>query len=134
MALVLTTQANPGTAGWVEGGTVDQTTDPGGPSGSPGAIPVTESGAVALVSVGAAEERTVAAPTFAGQELLLYFETDGGDIAVTFAAAVNLAGDTIATFTAVGESLYCKAFINTTAGGLQWRVFFPALDAVPALT
>jgi len=129
MALVLTTQADPGDANWVEGGTVDQTTDPG----DAGAIPITESGAVALVTAGA-ETRTVAAPTFAGQELLLYFETDGGDCVVTFSAAVNLAGDTIATFAAVGESLYCKAFINTTAGGLQWRVFFPALDAVPALT
>jgi hypothetical protein len=130
MALVLTTQADPGAATWTEGGAVDQITDPGGVTI---AIPVTESGAVALVTAGA-ETRTVAAPTFAGQELLLHAETLVGNCAVTFPVAVNAAGDVTATFSVAGQSLFCKAFISTTAGGLAWRVFFPSLDAVPALT
>lgn len=133
MALVLTTQADPGSATWTESGTVDQQADPGDGA----AIAVTESTAVALVT-GGAETRTVADPAFAGQELLLYFAVDGGNCVVTFASPINLAGDTIATFANAGESLFCKAFISDAAGSLVWRVYASGVgavaDATPALT
>ena len=133
MPLTLQTSANPGSASWDQAGTIDQVADPG----NGGAIPVTASAAIPLVTAGA-ETRTVADPTFPGQELLLFFETDGGNCVVTFASAVNLAGDTIATFANAGEALFCKAFVSTTAGGLIWRVYASGVgavaDATPALT
>jgi len=119
MALVLTTQANPGTADWVEGGTVDQITDPG----DAGAIPVTESGSVALDTgpgVGA-QTRTVAAPTFAGQTLAFFFQTDVGDCVITFGTALNVTGNTIATFANVRETLIVMGIYSTSVGALVWR-------------
>lgn len=116
MALVLTTQANPGTADWVEGGTIDQITDPG----DAGAIPVTESGSVAL-STGGAETRTVGAPTFAGQTLAFFMQVDGGDCAITFGTALNVTGNTVATFANVRETLIVMAVVSTAAGALVWR-------------
>ena len=61
--------------GVVTGGTTPATiADPG----ASGAIPVTATGRVAIVTAGA-ETRTLAAPTIVGQRLLLYMKTDGGD-------------------------------------------------------
>lgn len=118
MALVLTTQTDPGSATWTEGGAVDQITDPGSVTQ---AIPVTESGSVALVSAGA-EDRTVAAPTFAGQTLSIFCETFVGNITVTFATQINVATNTIATFTAASQSIIVMAVVSTAAGALVWRV------------
>jgi hypothetical protein len=117
MALVLTTQSDPGTATWTEGGTIDQQADPG----DGGAIAVTESSSVALVTAGA-ETRTVGNPSFAGQTLALFFETDGGDCVVTFASGINVAANTVATFANATESLIVQAVVSTTAGGLAWRI------------
>jgi hypothetical protein len=52
--------------------------------GNAGAIPVTNGGHVAIVTAGA-ETRTLAAPSAAGQELLVYMKTDGGDCVITVA-------------------------------------------------
>lgn len=130
MPLVLSTATDPGDADWDPAGTVDVVSAPT----ADGPIPVDASASVLIVTGAGDLNLTVAAPSFAGQELLLFMQTDGGGNAiVTFAAAVNVANDTIATFANVNESLYCKAFA-TSAAGLQWRAFAPALDAVPALT
>lgn len=87
--------------------------------GNAGAIPVLDSGSVSLVSAGA-ETRTLAIPTFAGQILNLYMNTDGGDIVVTSAAGINQAANTLITFNDIGDSL---VLIGITSGGLlRWRV------------
>jgi len=96
---------------------MDQITDPG----NAGAIPVTASGGVSLITAGA-ETRTVAAPTFAGQTLAFFFETDGGDCVITFATSLNVATNTVATFANATESLIVQAIVVTSAGGLGWRI------------
>lgn len=60
--------------------------------GNAGAIPVTRSGHVPLVTTGA-QTRTIAAPTFTGQELLLFLKTDGGDCVVTVPTGINQNGN-----------------------------------------
>jgi len=83
------------------------------------AIPITNSGYCPLVTAGA-ETRTVAIPTFAGQQLLLELKTDGGDCAVTFASAFNQAGNTVITFDDAGDM---ALFIGVYNGAnLAWRL------------
>lgn len=83
------------------------------------AIPVTGSGTVDLVTAGA-ETRTLADPTFQGQELVLNMLTDGGDCVVTAASPINQAGNDTLTFAAVRDCIHLRA-INT-ASGLEWTV------------
>lgn len=90
-------------------------TDPG----ASGAIPVTASGTVALVTAGA-ESRTLAAPTFVGQELLVYLKTDGGDATLTVATGVNQTGNTQAVFNDAGDTLRLAAI--EVGANLRWRV------------
>lgn len=70
--------------------------------GNAGAIPVTGSGYVAIVTAGS-ETRTLAAPTFVGQELLLYIKTDGGTCVITVASAVNQTGNNTITMADVRD-------------------------------
>lgn len=87
--------------------------------GNAGAISVVRSGAVAIVSAGA-ETRTLAIPTFIGQELSIYFQTDGGDCVITVASAINQAGNTIITLNDVDDSILLKGVWNGVARA--WRV------------
>jgi len=87
--------------------------------GDAGAIPVTASGEVALVT-GGAETRTLAIPTFIGQQIDLFFKTDGGNCAITAASAINMAGNTIMTFDNAGEHI---RLVGIDIGGTRyWRV------------
>ena len=90
-------------------------TDPGDAA----AIPVTQSGTVAIVTAGA-ETRTLAAPTYVGQELVLYMKTDGGDCVVAIATAVNQTGNNRATFNDAGDVLVLRAI--ESGANLRWRV------------
>lgn len=87
--------------------------------GDAGAIPVNRSGYVPLVSAGA-ETRTLADPTFIGQQLLLSFKADGGDIVITAASPVNQTGNTVLTFADIGDMLQ---LIGCADGAdIEWRV------------
>jgi len=88
--------------------------------GDAGAIPVAHSGTVAIVTEGA-ETRTLAVPTFIGQELLIYFEEDGGDAVLTVAEAINATGNNTVTFSGEGDFVRLIA-IKTDTDGLLWRV------------
>ena len=90
-------------------------TDPGNAA----AIPVTQSGTVAIVTAGA-ETRTLAAPAYVGQELVLYMKTDGGDCVVAIATAVNQTGNNRATFNDAGDVLVLRAI--ESGANLRWRV------------
>lgn len=90
-------------------------TDPG----NAGAIPVTRSGSVPIVTAGA-ETRTLAIPTFVNQRLVIYFQTDGGNCVITSAQAINAAGNTVITLADVDDSIQLVAAYNGTA--LRWRV------------
>lgn len=80
------------------GGFMNAITDPG----NAGAIPVTGSGYVPIVTAGS-ETRTLAAPTFIGQELLIYIKTDGGTCVITVASAINQTGNNTITMAEVRD-------------------------------
>lgn len=90
-------------------------TDPG----ASGAIPVTNSGSVQLVSA-AAETRTLAVPARVGQMLALSMKTDGGDCVVTVAAAVNQTGNNTLTFNDAGDTIVLVGI--ESGSNKRWRV------------
>jgi hypothetical protein len=87
--------------------------------GNAGAISVKQSGVCAMTSAGA-ETRTIAIPSFIGQEISLIDDTHVGNIVVTAASAINQAGNTIMTFGAAADAIVLKAM--TVGGTLVWRV------------
>jgi predicted RecA/RadA family phage recombinase len=87
--------------------------------GASGAIPVTASGHCEIVTA-AAETRTLAAPTFNGQQLLLSMKTDGGDCVITCATTVNQTGNNTITLNDAGDALLLVAKQNGT--NLRWSV------------
>ena len=87
--------------------------------GAYGAIPVTASGYVDLVTA-AAETRTLAAPSFKGQQLLLSMKTDGGDCVVTVATTVNQTGNNTITFNDAGDAVLLVA--KTNGANIRWSV------------
>ncbi|MFQ5592337.1 MAG: hypothetical protein ACE5HE_14340 [Phycisphaerae bacterium] len=89
-------------------------TDPG----DTGAIPITVSGYCPLVTAGA-ETRTLAAPTYIGQRLLLYMKTDGGNCTVTCATTVNETGNNTLTFDNTGEAIELVAVEE--GANIRWR-------------
>ena len=93
-----------GHSGAVVGGDSSKVADAIADPGDAGAIPVTGSGSVPLVTTGA-QTRTLADATFAGQLLNLSFKTDGGDCVVTSASPVNQTGNNTMTFADVGDQL-----------------------------
>ena len=90
-------------------------TDPG----NAGAIPVTASGYVNLVTTGA-ETRTLAAPTFVAQRLQLNFITDGGDCVLTVTNGWNQIGNTVVTFDDAGDSI--ELIAAQSGATLRWRI------------
>lgn len=90
-------------------------TDPG----DAGAIPVTASGVVQIVTAGA-ETRTLAAPSFIGQTLEICMKTDGGDGVITCATTVNQTGNNTITLNDAGD---CVTLIAKQNGAnLRWSV------------
>ncbi len=89
--------------------------------GNAAAIPVTESGSVQIVTTGA-QTRTIAAPTFVGQELLVCMKTDGGDCVITVATGVNQTGNNTITLNDAGDSIRLNAIQN--GSNIRWRVVY----------
>ncbi len=85
------------------------------------AIPVAASGTIMLVSADA-ETRTLADPSFVGQELTLTMLTDGGDIVITAASPVNQTGNDTLTFGAVRDTIKLVA-IEATASN-EWQIAY----------
>lgn len=90
-------------------------TDPG----DAGAIPVTESGHCSIITA-AAETRTLAAPSYAGQMLSLALKTDGGDCVVTCATGVNQTGNNTITLNDAGDSILLVGI--ESGSDKRWRV------------
>lgn len=101
-------------------GVVSQTlvADPG----TAAAIPVTNSIQIDLTIGTGAETNTLAIPTAIGQRILIIADTVGmgGSRAITAAAAINQAGNTIMTFAQALDFIELVA-VNT-GGALRWRV------------
>lgn len=91
------------------------------PGNTDKAIPVTASGTCSLVSTGS-DTRTLAAPTFAGQQLQLTHKTDGGSVVITCATTVNQTGNNTITMSAAGDSILLVArYIGTN---LRWSAVY----------
>lgn len=99
----------------INGSTTSAIADPG----NAGAIPVTISGHVAIVT-GGAETRTLAAPSFIGQELLIYMKTDGGDCVITCATTINETGNNTITLNDTGDAVRLTAVEE--GSNLRWRL------------
>jgi predicted RecA/RadA family phage recombinase len=89
--------------------------------GNAGAIPVTASGHVDIVTA-AAETRTIAAPSFEGEELLLGMKTDGGDCVITVATTINQTGNNTITLNDAGDAVLLVAKVN--GSNKRWSVAF----------
>lgn len=83
------------------------------------AIPVTQSGYVAITTAGS-ETNTLAIPTFIGQELCLFIIVDGGTRVITVASAINQAGNTIITMADVRDFIILRAIKIGSA--LAWSI------------
>ncbi len=84
------------------------------------AIPVTNSGSFPITQNGA-ETNTLADPTFIGQWLNIFVDTDtSGARVITAASRINQAAETIITLTEVGDFIKLEAI--TIAGALKWQV------------
>jgi len=90
-------------------------TDPG----DTGAIPVTDSGKCDLVTTGA-QTRTLAAPTYIGQLLLLSLKTDGGNCVITCATTVNQTGNNTITMDDAGDAILLVGKAN--GANKRWSV------------
>ena len=87
--------------------------------GNAGAIPVTASGHVDIVTT-AAQTRTLAAPGFAGQQLLISMKTDGGDCVITCATTVNQTGNNTITLNDAGDAVLLVGKVN--GANNRWSV------------
>jgi hypothetical protein len=97
--------------------------------GNAGAIPVTGSGQVALVSTGA-QTRTLAAPARAGLDLILACDAHAGNIVVTCATTFNAAANNTLTFSAAGQMAAFKSI--KVGANFRWRPY--ALDGAALST
>lgn len=88
--------------------------------GNAGAIPVNQGdGYVDIVTAGS-ETRTIAAPAFQGQQLLLVSKTHVGNAVVTVASTVNATGNNTITISAAGQNILLAGVINGST--LRWMV------------
>lgn len=87
--------------------------------GNGNTIDTEESGYVELVTTGA-ETRILADPAFIGQQLDLFFKTDGGDCVVTTSSPMNQAANNTLTFADVGDHVRLVGHNNPT-DGWEWR-------------
>jgi len=87
--------------------------------GDAGAIPVTDTGHMEIVTA-AAETRTLAAPTYLGQMLLISMKTDGGDCVIAVATTINQTGNNRITLNDAGDAILLAAKAN--GANIRWSV------------
>ncbi len=88
--------------------------------GNGGAIDATRSAITELTTAGV-ETRTLPDPRFVGQEINLVFVSDGGNCTVTADSPINQTGNTVMTFSDVGEVISLVGKYNAT-DGWEWQV------------
>lgn len=124
MSLILSADANPGTAAWSSGAGSAVAHNVFGFDQSGGTILSQESvscwcktGAVNPVAI------TVGvAPTFAGQMLSFFLTADGGqDVVVTFPAGLNSANNTVVTMNDVRDSFVAMGVVTDYAPNPVYR-------------
>lgn len=88
--------------------------------GNGGAIDVSRPGLCEITTTGA-ETRTIADPTFRGQQIDLNMVVDGGDCVITSASPINQTGNTTITLNDVGDFVRLVGKYNAT-DGWEWEV------------
>ena len=88
--------------------------------GDAGAIKNNKTGIVRLVTAGASETRTLAAPTGEGHVLMLIHDTDGGDATLTVTGNYTDAGGSTIKFTDAGEWCALLSILHGTT--YCWRM------------
>ena len=88
--------------------------------GNAGIIRVTEDLQICEMVSATSETRTLANPTKSGIRFVLRMKTDGGDIVVTAANGLNVAGDTTATFAEASDLLSLISVQHTS--GYRWEI------------
>lgn len=88
--------------------------------GDAGTIRAYEHDAVVNLVSAAAETRTLPAPFVVGQRITTAMKTDGGDITLTVTGGYNEAGDTVVTFTEVGQ--WATFVAQNVSGTMTWRI------------
>lgn len=88
--------------------------------GNGGAIDVSRPGICEITTAGA-ETRTLADPTFRGQQIDLVMVSDGGDCVITAASPINQAANTTITLNDVGDFVRLVGKYNAT-DGWEWVV------------
>ncbi len=76
-------------------------------------------GIVEMVSA-TAEARTLLNPTKPGIRCIIRLKTDGGDVTLTAANGLNVAGNTTAVFADVGDQLVLVSVSHTS--GYRWEI------------
>ncbi len=99
--------------------------------GEAGVIDTSRSGFLDLSSTTGAETRTAGDPKFRGQEITISFIADAGNCVITFDSPINQAGNTVLTFTDVGESATLMGHWNST-DGWEWVVTSLLNGATPS--
>lgn len=87
--------------------------------GAAGAIPVDKTGVVPITTAGV-ETRTLANPSFIGQELMIVGDVIAGACTITAASGIDTTAHTSIPITAAGQNVDLKA--AQVAGALVWRV------------
>lgn len=88
--------------------------------GTGAAIPVTASASIAITQNGS-ETNTLAIPTFRGQTLTLFVDTDtSGARVITSSHRINQAAQTVITMSDAGDCIKLEAI--TIGGALRWQV------------
>jgi hypothetical protein len=87
--------------------------------GNAGAIPVTDSGKCDIVSAGV-ETRTLAAPTYIGQLLLVSFKTKVGNVTITCATLINQTGNNTILLDTAADSILLVGIAS--GANKRWRV------------
>lgn len=102
-------------AGWWPILAAVQVADPG----NAGALSVAYPYAVINITTAGAETRTVAAPTFANQRLVVAFDVRVGNVVITSATTLNSTLNNTVTLDAAGKWVEFQAV--RLAGALVWR-------------
>lgn len=88
--------------------------------GDAGDIAPTRSFSTVAITTAGAETRTLSDPTFAGQQLAISLDVDGGDCVITASTAVNQTGNDTMTMADAGDIITFVAV--DVAGSPVWRI------------
>jgi hypothetical protein len=122
-SLILSTLTNPGAATWSSAAGSLLQYPVAGFAGIGGTATPTENASYWCSTSGSQVDITVVAPTFCGQIITFFFQSDAGqNVVMTFPAALNSDGNTIVTMNDAEDSFAAMAVYTGT--NLRWVPMF----------